>query len=49
MAENKIKNEAQIEIIQSCFPPHIAGRMCAAIDGKEKIEHVIRFLIEYNE
>ena len=29
--------------------PHIADRMCAAIDGQEKMEHFIRFLNEYNE
>ena len=49
IAENKIKNEVQKEIIRSSFPPHIADRMCAAIDGKEKMEHFIRFLNEYNE
>ena len=49
IAENKIKNEAQKEIIRSSFPPHIANRMCAAIDGQEKMEHFIRFLNEYNE
>ena len=35
IAENKIKNEVQKEIIRSSFPPHIADRMCAAIDGQE--------------
>ena len=49
IAENKIKNEAQKEIIRSSFPPHIADRMCAAIDGQEKMEHFVRFLNEYNE
>lgn len=49
IAENKIKNEAQKEIIRTSFPPHIADRMCAAIDGQEKMEHFIRFLNEYNE
>lgn len=49
IAENKIKNEAQKAIIRSSFPPHIADRMCAAIDGQEKMEHFIRFLNEYNE
>ena len=49
IAENKIKNEAQKAIIRSSFPPHIADRMCAAIDGQEKMEHFIRFLKEYNE
>lgn len=29
--------------------PHIADRMCAAIDGQEIMEHFIRFLNEYNE
>ena len=49
IAENRIRNEAQKEIIRSSFPPHIADRMCAAIDGQEKMEHFIRFLNEYNE
>lgn len=49
IAENKIKNEAQKAIIRSSFPSHIADRMCAAIDGQEKMEHFIRFLNEYNE
>jgi hypothetical protein len=49
IAENKIKNEAQKTIIRSSFPPHIADRMCDAIDGQEKMEHFIRFLNEYNE
>ena len=49
IAENKISNEAQKNIIRSSFPLHIADRMCAAIDGQEKMEHFIRFLNEYNE
>ena len=49
IAENNIKNEAQKAIIRSSFPPHIADRMCAAIDGHEKMEQFIRFLKEYNE
>lgn len=49
IAGNKIKNEAKKSIIWSNFPPHIADRMCAAIDGQEKMEHFIRFLNEYNE
>ena len=49
IAENKIKNEVQKEIIRYSFPPHIVDRMCAAIDGQEKMEHFIRFLNEYNE
>ena len=49
IAENKIKNEAQEAIIRSGFPPHIADRMCAAIDGQEKAEHFQRLLQEYNE
>lgn len=49
IAENKIKNEAQKAIIRSSFPPHIADRMCAAIDDQERIEHFMRLLNEYNE
>ena len=49
IAENKIKNGTQKAIIRSSFPQHIADRMCAAIDGQEKMEHFIRFLNEYNE
>ena len=48
IAENKIKNEAQKAIIRSSFPPHIADRMCAAIDGQERLEHFMRLLNEYN-
>ena len=49
IAENKIKNEAQKAIIRSSFPPHIAERMCAAIDEQERFEHFLRLLNEYNE
>ena len=49
IAENKIKNEAQKAIIRSSFPPHVADRMCAAIDGQERAEHFHRLLKEYNE
>ena len=49
IAENKIKNEAQKAINRSSIPPHIADRMCAAIDGQERIEHFMRLLNEYNE
>ena len=49
IAENKIANEAQKALIRNNFPPQIADRMCAAIDGQEKLEHFIRFLNEYNE
>lgn len=49
IAENKIENEVQKEIIQSSFSPHIAERMCAAIDGQERFEHFMRLLNEYNE
>ena len=49
IAENKIKNEAQKAIIRSSFPPHIADRMCDAIDGQEKLDHFMRLLNEYNE
>lgn len=49
IAENRIKNEVQKAIIRSSFLPHIADRMCAAIDGQEKMEHFIRFLNDYNE
>ena len=49
IAENKIKNEAQKAIIRSSFPPHIADRMCAAIDGQERFGHFMRLLNEYTE
>ena len=49
IAENKIKNDAQKAIIRASFPPHIADRMCAAIDDQERIEHFMRLLNEYNE
>ena len=49
IAENKIKNETQKEIIRLSFPPHIEDRMCAAIDGQEKLDHFMRLLNEYNE
>lgn len=47
--ENKIFNEMQKEIIRNSFPPQIAERMCAAIDGQEKAAHFQRILQEYNE
>ena len=46
---NKITNEAQKALIRNSFPPQIAERMCAAIDGQEKAEHFKRLLMEYNE
>jgi len=49
IAENKIKNEAQKAIIRSSFPPHVADKMCDAIDGQERAEHFQRLLREYNE
>ena len=47
--ENKIANEAQKNLIQNNFPPQVADRMCAAIDGQEKAELFKRILNEYNE
>jgi uncharacterized protein YaaW (UPF0174 family) len=47
--ENKIANEAQKTLIRNNFPPQIADRMCAAIDGHEKAELFKRILNEYNE
>ncbi len=47
--ENKITNEAQKAFIKNNLPPHIAGRMCAAIDGKEKAELFRLLLMEWNE
>lgn len=38
IAENKIKNEAQKAIIRLSFPPHMADRMGAAIDGQERFD-----------
>lgn len=40
---------AQKTIIRSSFPPHIADRMCDAIDGQERIEHFMRLSNEYNK
>ena len=37
--ENKIINEMQKAIFRNSFPPLIAKRMCAAIDGQEKAVH----------
>lgn len=47
--DNKIANEAQMTIFRNNMPPQIVERMCAAIDGKEKAEHIQRLLIEYND
>jgi len=47
--ENKITNEAQKAFIKNNLPPHISGRMCAAIDGKEKAELFRLLLMEWNE
>lgn len=46
---NRISNEMQKGIIRNSFPPQIAERMCAAIDGQERAEHFQRLLKEYNE
>ena len=46
---NKIANETEKAIIRNSFPPQIAERMCAAIDGQERAEHFQRLLVEYNE
>lgn len=46
---NKIANETQKAIIRNNFPPQIAERMCDAIDGHEKAEHLRRCLMEWNE
>lgn len=47
--DNKIANEAQKTLIRNNFPPQVADRMCAAIDGQEKAELFKRILNEYNE
>ena len=47
--DNKIANEAQKKLIRNNFPPQVADRMCAAIDGQEKAELFKRILNEYNE
>ncbi len=47
--ENKITNEMKKTLIRNNLPPQIAERMCSAIDGKEKTEHLMRLLNEYNE
>ena len=47
--ENKISNEMQKTIIRNSFPPQIAERVCAAIDGQEKAAHFKRLLNEYSE
>lgn len=46
---NRISNEMQKTLIKNSFPPHIAERMCDAIDNQEKAEHFKRLLNEYNE
>ena len=46
---NKIANETGKAIIRNNFPPQLAERMCAAIDGQERAEHFQRLLMEYNE
>ena len=46
---NKISNEMQKTIIRNGFPPQIAERMCAAIDGQEKADQLRRILEEWNE
>lgn len=49
IVENKIANETGKAIIRNNFPQQIAEKMCAAIDGHERIEHFLRLLKEYNE
>ena len=46
---NKISNEMQQAIVRNNCPPQIAERMCAAIDGQEKVELFQRLLQEYND
>ena len=46
---NKIANGVQKALIRNNFPPLIAERMCDAIDGKEKAEHLRRCFVEWNE
>lgn len=46
---NKIGNEAQKALIRNSFPAHIAEKMCNAIDGQEKAEHLRRLLVEWND
>jgi hypothetical protein len=46
---NKISNEMQKTIIRNGFPPQIAERICAVIDGQEKADHLRRMLEEWNE
>ena len=46
---NKIANEMQKAFIRNNFPQQIAERMCDAIDGHEKAEHLRRCLMEWNE
>ncbi len=36
--ENKISDEAQKAFIRNNFQQHIAGRMCAAVDGMERVD-----------
>ena len=43
------KDDATNAGIRNNFPPQIADRMCAAIDGQERAEHFQRLLKEYNE
>lgn len=49
VVKNRIKNIAKKIIIRSSVPPHIADRMCAAIEGQERCKHFIRILNEYSE
>ena len=46
---NRIANEAQKATIRNSFPPQIAERMCNAIDGHEKAEHLKHCLMKWNE
>lgn len=46
---NRLSNEMQKAIIRNSFLPHIAERMCAAIDRQERAEHLLRILVEWNE
>lgn len=46
---NKMANDIGKNLIRKSFPPHIAERLCDAIDKNDSVEKFNRILMEYNE
>lgn len=45
----KMANDIVKSAVRGCIRPYTAEGICAAIDGRERAEHFLRFVKEYNE